>query len=369
MISPRALVFGVLFIVAGFIWQLAQPSGGAQPVEGPQDPTEAQFATSSVDLASDARLVQSVSTRLKVISLEPDDRDRVFLREALPDGVAEEREVEAGLWVLIQPGAWIAALESAEGVRNEKTVFVPEGESAVVEILASKFAQVQGRLVERHGGPSGSLDVWFLPEGLEHPETQLDSASLPRTRCTFEGGFRSPYLEPGNWRISVGPVGMALGEYGPPRVLDAGRHEVEIHIERGLRLEFVLDRLLPEGGFAGMRFELQRRVRRPSVVESEERAWRKVSAIPARRLRTGPGIWPAVRVGRYRLLLRGRTQRWASPGFEVQENEDLRMSVTLPEQSLLTPAMKRDELSLPLKVDILPYSAAEAWKEGLVWLN
>ena len=45
------------------------------------------------------------------------------------------------------------------------------------------------------------------------------------------------------------------------------------------------------------------------------------------------------------------------------------MSVTLPEQSLLTPAMKRDELSLPLKVDILPYSAAEAWKEGLVWLN
>jgi hypothetical protein len=371
MISPRALILPVFLILAGFVWQMAAPPSEVSPLGNSLPSGVETLATTAVDLDSDPlpRPMESVSTRLKVVSLEPAEGDRVFMSEALPNGVGQEREVEAGIWVLVQPGAWIAKLETAAGVRNEKTIFVPEGESIEVQILGSKFAQVQGRLVERHGGPSGSLDVWFLPEGSEHPENQLDGARLPRSRCTFEGDFRSPSLEPGKWSISVGPVGIALGEYGPPRTLVAGRHEVEIHIERGLRVEFTLDRMLPEGGFAGMRFELQRRVRLPNVVESQERAWRKVSAIPARRLRSGPGIWPAVRPGRYRLLLRGRNQRWACPGFEICENQDLEMSVTLPEQALLEPAMKRDDPSLELAVAVAPKVADEAWSEGMVWIN
>jgi len=368
MVSSRALILPVLLILSGFIWQVAAPPGDVLPLGGSQTSGVKAMATTAVDSNSGPLPLVSVSTRLKVISLDPANGDRVFMSAALPDGVGQEREVEPGIWVLVQAGTWIVALETAAGVRNEKTVFVPEGESIEVQILGGKFAQVQGHLVERHGGPSGSLDVWFLPEGSEHPETQLDGARLPRSRCTFEGAFRSPSLEPGNWRISVGPVGMAFGEYGPSRTLVAGRHEVEIHIERGLRVEFTLDRLLPEGEFSGMSFELQRRVRLPNVVESQDLAWRKVYAIPAGRLRSGPGIWPAVRPGRYRLLLRARNQRWACPGFEVCENQDLELSVILPEQVPLESAMRRDDPSLELSVVVVPKVADESWSEGMVWI-
>lgn len=354
MISSRPLYLGLLLVLVGLVWHGIQPTGGASPRA--VEPTEAT-----------AELTPAARARIKVISLNPRAGDRAILRPVSIAGATGERKIEVDLWALVRPGVWSVSLEAPDGTRSEQQVTVFPGDAKVVEILAARHAQVEGLLIERHGKASGSLDIWFLPEGVLHPGNQSEAADLSRTRCSIDGAFCSPLLEPGTYRLTVGPVGQPLGLGLSAHFLGAGHHGVEVHMERGLSVSFSLDRAIPDAD-AGFRFELQRRVRKPDVTEQDESAWRKVSAMSTEQVVAGRAAWPMVPAGRYRLFLGAGNRRWASTGWDLKKGVDACFFVHWPRDASSASPLQRTDPSSPLQVDRVASGVASSWKPALVWL-
>ena len=308
------------------------------------------------------------TTRLRVVSAAPGPDQVAVLQRAGGDALGPERRLEPGVWAMVEPGAWIARLQGQDGASAQRTVHVPEGGALSVELLASRGAVVRGTLLDRGGNPPGPLEVWFLPPGVDHPASLAASAPLQRTRATFEGAFESPELEPGEWRISVGPVGAQLCAAERSRQLLPGLHEVEVHLERGSRADLRVSPIDAERGLMGHRFQLQRRIHRGGLSEGDDRAWRRIATLSSHRFQGDLATWPTIPEGRYRLLLDRDGVRYASQGFDVESCVDLALSATLPAPEPNRLRMRPSDPSLPLELSIVPIAEGSNWTQGVVWL-
>ncbi len=365
------IVVAVLLLAA---WALStRDPARIQPVEA--GGAAASGGAPAVPLAGGQRVTPAdeeaerlAGTRLRVVSAAPAPGQFVVLQRAGGEAVGPERRLDPGVWAMVEPGPWIARLEGADGATAQRTVSVPGGAALTVELLASRGAVVRGSLIDRGGNPPGPLEVWFLGPGEEHPATLGDSAALARTRASFEGAFESPELPPGEWRISVGPVGAQLCAADEVRALDAGLHQVEVHLERGSRADLRVAPVDPERGLMGHRFQLQRRIHRGGLDETDDRAWRKIATLASHRFTDGEAYWPTIPEGRYRLLLDRDGVRFASQGFDVESCVDLQLAVSLPAADPDHPRMTRVEPSYPLELTVIRAAGSPGWSEGVVWL-
>ena len=370
-LRPPLVVVAMLLLAAWF----GATRGASDPGSMEPDASATDIAQQPALLEAGARAVAgeepaspTPTTRLRVISAAPGPEQVAVLQRAGGDALGPERRLEPGVWAMVEPGAWIARLEGQDGARAQRTVHVPEGAALSVELLASHGAVVRGTLLDRGGNPPGPLEVWFLPPGVDHPASLAASAPLQRTRATFEGAFESPELEPGEWRISVGPVGAQLCVAERARQLLPGLHEVEVHLERGSRADLRVAPIDPERGLMGHRFQLQRRIHRGGLSEADDRAWRRIATLSSHRFQEGLATWPTIPEGRYRLLLDRDGVRYASQGFDVESCVDLALSATLPAPEPTRLRMRPSDPSLPLDLSVVPTAEGSAWTEGVVWL-
>jgi hypothetical protein len=145
-------------------------------------------------------------------------------------------------WKDFPPGTWTINVSSEGLLPHRETFEVPADETTRLTIRLSEVLRIEGRLVDRFGGPWEATPIWFLRTKRSHPVDRQAARKLIATSSSANGSFSMELRRNGEYRLSVGQPGKALATMdGLMELIAGGPTEVEIVMTGGTRLKIELE--------------------------------------------------------------------------------------------------------------------------------
>ncbi len=234
-------VVGLLTVLGLWMAMRTQQANGHGP------PVPVQPAGSTVHVDSPVKVVRAPSVagvpqprvdvgtaKLSVSVVDPTgtpvEKAIVLGSGPLEDGQSPEFNVDAlpaadndGIYAGLAPGRWGLSVVAPLHFSRESVIELKGGVHEQVQVVLKPGLIVEGTLTNGIGAAHGPSWIWFLPPGAKHPILPSKAEELIQADVGRDGGFQSPLLVPGAYRLSTGPVGRCELFDDQPRSLEGGK--------------------------------------------------------------------------------------------------------------------------------------------------
>ena len=242
-ISGRAALLGLLFVSLAILaisllsgsdeiqeavaTDTTHESSGVVTVQGGDLQADDGALSSRTDLAFASLLVRALDPDGKAIDDFTVMGQRQVVGVEAGDGYSPLQFDEQGILQGLEAGEWRFRVQAELRFAVTLSITLKPGQLEEREAILRPGALVEGILKNEYGTIVGATWIWFMPPGRTHPYLERKTGGLLRARIEPDGTFTSPLLEPGNYIISVGPLGRSdLADDTPKALLPLSHYSV-----------------------------------------------------------------------------------------------------------------------------------------------